>query len=151
MTTRTGALAWSPDHPHAHDSTWTAPGGQQLVPMTWTWMPCRFCEAKTACVVAVFDAPVCDTCLAIYNLVDHQDRLAAVKALMAGPRTEENDRRMSGLFPCGCCCEDHTFADCLARVWGGCRSGLSYGACDWEDYEAWKRIYVRNGMKPEDF
>jgi hypothetical protein len=27
-------------------------------------------------------------------------------------------------FPCKCCCEEHTFADCPARYWGGCRSNL---------------------------
>lgn len=32
--------------------------------------------------------------------------------------------------PCRCCCDEHTFPDCLARVWGGCRSGLPYGASD---------------------
>lgn len=50
-----------------------------------------------------------------------------------------------------CPCHGHGYALSEVDTWGGCRSGLPYGTCDEEDYEAWKRVYVRNGMNPEDF
>lgn len=30
-------------------------------------------------------------------------------------------------YPCRCCCDVHTFSDCPARHWYGCKSGLPYG------------------------
>lgn len=31
------------------------------------------------------------------------------------------------LYPCQCCCDEHTHAHCEARHYNGCRSGLPYG------------------------
>ena len=34
---------------------------------------------------------------------------------------------LDAIAPCRCCCDDHTFASCLTRLWGGCRGGLPWG------------------------
>lgn len=152
MTPRTGALAWSPDHPHAFDDEWTAPGGPQLAIVTWRWLACDVCGTKTACVAPTQGQPICDTCLSLHELNGHEERHAAVVRLFRTCGNEQDDRRMAWFFSCDCCCAEHTFASCLARVWNGCRSGLPYGADQYEDYESWKDHYVRfHDMKPEDF
>ena len=55
----------------------------------------------------------------------------------------ETDRRMRNIqemeaqgIECGCCCHEHTFANCEARKFGECRSGLEYGESEEreEDY-----------------
>ncbi len=33
--------------------------------------------------------------------------------------------RLHELAPCHCCCEEHTFSDCPARAWYGCRGQWS--------------------------
>jgi hypothetical protein len=50
------------------------------------------------------------------------------------------------LAPCGCCCHEHTFDDCPARRWHGCR-GSGY-----IDVESWVRHYAQHhGMTREQF
>ncbi len=50
----------------------------------------------------------------------------------------ENDRNVLEYeFGCRCCCEEHTFRDCKARQWGGCRGQWS----DEPDEESWFRFY----------
>ena len=39
-------------------------------------------------------------------------------------------------LPCGCCCYEHTFFGCEARLWGGCR-----GRNEAEDPESWRAHY----------
>ena len=34
---------------------------------------------------------------------------------------------LSELAPCRCCCHEHTFEDCVARLWNGCRGGCAGG------------------------
>jgi hypothetical protein len=56
------------------------------------------------------------------------------------------------LAPCGCCCHEHTFSSCAARVWGGCRSGLGPGETLEGDEQAWKEHYARfHGMTEAQF
>lgn len=38
---------------------------------------------------------------------------------------KKDDDALHEEFGCICCCAEHTFASCLARLWGGCRSGIS--------------------------
>lgn len=55
------------------------------------------------------------------------------------------------LAPCACCCYEHTFADCPARHWNGCRSGLEPGET-YPDHHAWARWYAEHrGMTEEEF
>jgi hypothetical protein len=60
-------------------------------------------------------------------------------------RTELEDAIWAGdvdtlcrLAPCECCCGDHTFEQCAARVWGGCRG---QGSMTRADEESWARHY----------
>ncbi len=51
--------------------------------------------------------------------------------------------------PCRCCCWEHTFADCPARAWGGCRGGDDDPR---DDAEAWAKHYEKfHGMSREKF
>lgn len=59
------------------------------------------------------------------------------------------------LAPCACCCHEHTFPDCEARLWGGCRSGQPYGwgpEDDHRELRSWIRHYERfHGMTEAEF
>jgi hypothetical protein len=33
--------------------------------------------------------------------------------------------RLHELAPCRCCCSEHTFPDCPARIWYGCRASFA--------------------------
>jgi len=49
---------------------------------------------------------------------------------------------------CGCCCHEHTFEGCPARMWNGCRGQYS---SDYDD-ESWARFYeTAYGMTREQF
>lgn len=39
-------------------------------------------------------------------------------------------------LPCRCCCNEHTFENCPARRWNGCRGSTSS-----ENYDDWKRAF----------
>lgn len=57
--------------------------------------------------------------------------------------------KLQELAPCRCCCAEHTFSSCLARLWGGCRGG--FGSED-EQPEAWFEFYAATrGMTREEF
>ena len=60
-------------------------------------------------------------------------------------RTELEDAIWAGdvdtlqrLAPCGCCCSEHTFEQCPARAWGGCRG---QGSMTRAEEESWARHY----------
>jgi hypothetical protein len=56
------------------------------------------------------------------------------------------------LAPCRCCCDEHTFSNCPARVWGGCKSGLEPGVDDGREAQEWQQFYEReHGMSRETF
>ena len=57
------------------------------------------------------------------------------------------------LAPCRCCCGEHTFSDCEARVWNGCRSGLAPGEQDcYGDERDWQKHYeTHHGMPEAEF
>lgn len=72
------------------------------------------------------------------------DRQAIEDAMWAG-----DVELLDELAPCGCCCHEHTWDGCPARVWHGCRG---QGAMTWADERAWLRHYQeRHGMTEEDF
>lgn len=52
-----------------------------------------------------------------------------------------DDERLRDLAPCSCCCADHTFSYCPARLWDGCRSGLEYGVDHLADERSWREHY----------
>lgn len=54
-------------------------------------------------------------------------------ALWAG-----NHDALSCLAHCGCCCAEHTFESCPARVWYGCRGQYTMTR---RDIEAWAQHY----------
>lgn len=50
---------------------------------------------------------------------------------------------------CICCCGEHTFSSCPAKVWGGCRGGPGTPA---DEYNDWKKHYMRfHGMTEDEF
>jgi hypothetical protein len=53
--------------------------------------------------------------------------------------------RLQELAYCRCCCDEHTFSDCPARLWGACRG---QGAITHADKEAWAKFY---GMTIDEF
>lgn len=56
--------------------------------------------------------------------------------------------KLNEVAACICCCGEHTFAHCPARLWDGCRSGLKYGENLFDDAEEWRAFY---GMTREQF
>jgi len=56
--------------------------------------------------------------------------------------------RLWTLAPCRCCCHDHTFRDCPARRWHGCRGQGS----EQYDSETWFKFYAAyRGMTEAEF
>ena len=57
--------------------------------------------------------------------------------------------RLNEIAPCRCCCHEHTYADCPARAWNGCRGQYSWTR---NDDEAWARHYQKHhGMSYDEF
>ena len=57
--------------------------------------------------------------------------------------------RLSELAPCRCCCFEHTFESCEARLWFGCRG---QGALTRAEEESWRRHYEQfHGMTAAEF
>lgn len=54
------------------------------------------------------------------------------------------------LAPCRCCCDEHTFGDCEAREWGGCRGG---SGPSWLEIERGyiEHYMIHHGMTMEQF
>lgn len=58
------------------------------------------------------------------------------------------------LARCVCCCHEHTFTDCPAREWNGCRSGLAPGETLEESLgeRGWVEHYAKHhGMTEAQF
>lgn len=78
--------------------------------------------------------------------LDAPTKRALRDAMWAGDLAALDD-----LAPCRCCCDEHTFPGCLARLWGGCRSGLPYGD-DGTDERAWAEHYAtHHGLTQAQF
>lgn len=65
----------------------------------------------------------------------------------------DNDQdKLQELAPCDCCCDEHTFGCCPARIWNGCRGGgvgqLSIREIG-DDYQKW--YSETRGMSEDDF
>lgn len=68
-------------------------------------------------------------------------------AMWAGDRDQ-----LEELAPCHCCCSEHTFPHCPARLWGGCRSGLAPGVTLQAIEEGWAEFYRKTrGMSRAEF
>lgn len=53
------------------------------------------------------------------------------------------------LAPCVCCCDEHTFESCPARLWYGCRG---QGAMTSAEEKSWLEHYRKNhGMTEAQF
>jgi hypothetical protein len=53
--------------------------------------------------------------------------------------------KLHELAACICCCHEHTFEHCPARVWDGCRGS---GTLTFTDTEEWRAFY---GMTETQF
>src|SRR5271166_4206958 len=57
--------------------------------------------------------------------------------------------RLCELAGCRCCCHEHTFEGCPARVWEGCRGS---GSMPRMELESWANHYERfHGLTREQF
>lgn len=71
------------------------------------------------------------------------DREALEAAIWAGDTDALNQ-----LAPCKCCCAEHTFFNCPARAWYGCRGQTA----EVVDEDAWAAFYRRTrGMSEDTF
>ena len=62
---------------------------------------------------------------------------------------EGDTEKLHKLAPCRCCCDEHTFENCSARQWFGCRGQASMTQAD---EESWIRHYATShGMSREQF
>ena len=69
---------------------------------------------------------------------------ALIVAIWAGDM-----ERLYELASCGCCCAEHTFEDCVARQWGGCRGQNTMTRAE---EKAWVRHYERyHGLTRAEF
>jgi hypothetical protein len=59
--------------------------------------------------------------------------------------------KLDELAPCNCCCAEHTFLNCPARIWGGCRGGALGDDPDAEE-ASWLRHYqTHHGLTEDEF
>lgn len=57
--------------------------------------------------------------------------------------------KLDELAGCRCCCHEHTFEDCSARTWGGCRGQSKMTRAE---EESWFRHYqALHGMTRDEF
>ncbi len=68
------------------------------------------------------------------------DKTALEALLWAG-----DENALHRALPCICCCDEHTFERCPARLWEGCRG---QGTPTHADLKAWARHY---GMTLSEF
>ncbi len=56
------------------------------------------------------------------------------------------------IAPCRCCCSEHTFENCPARAWFGCRASFADAeAIESSERSSWERVYAACGMSLEEF
>ena len=57
--------------------------------------------------------------------------------------------RLDELAPCRCCCHEHTFEDCPARFWYGCRGQYTMPRAE---ELSWEAHYARfHGLSRHEF
>lgn len=56
--------------------------------------------------------------------------------------------KLNAMAGCGCCCYEHFFEHCAARVWGGCRGQASLTRAD---YAEWEKHYRDHHLSREQF
>lgn len=60
-----------------------------------------------------------------------------------------DEATLNQIARCRCCCEEHTFESCEARLWFGCRGQNTSPVAE---REAWLRHYQRfHGMTEDQF
>lgn len=75
-----------------------------------------------------------------------EDRRRLEEAIWAG-----DVDTLDEIAGCRCCCWEHTFEWCPARMWGGCR-GQGNTALNHREIESWKRHYMQfHGMTEAQF
>lgn len=62
---------------------------------------------------------------------------------------EEDTEYLQENARCECCCADHTFGNCPARLWNGCRG---QDTMTWVEIESWAKHYeLFHGMTRDHF
>ncbi len=57
--------------------------------------------------------------------------------------------KLDELAPCRCCCHEHTYDNCPARQWNGCRGQMSF---TYAEEQAWAKHYeTHHGMTEGEF
>lgn len=75
----------------------------------------------------------------------YQETLAAIQKAMWENDIDTLDR----IARCECCCGDHTFESCYARLWGACRG---QGSLTRADITKWEEHYAKTrGMTRDEF
>tara|TARA_Y100000815_G_C13254983_1_gene466989 strand:- start:365 stop:643 length:279 start_codon:yes stop_codon:yes gene_type:complete len=64
---------------------------------------------------------------------------------------EGDEETLHALAPCECCCGEHTYLRCPARLYQACRSGLNYEETT-PNEDSWLKHYTQHhGMTVEQF
>lgn len=80
----------------------------------------------------------------VLDALEDAKRREMSEAIWAGDTDLLNE-----LAPCRCCCGEHTFESCEARLWGACRG---QGSMTRAEEEGWFRFYQESrGMTWEQF
>lgn len=84
---------------------------------------------------------------AIYHGGD--DNVRAFRALLNEAMWDGSVQLLDDLAPCRCCCHEHTFESCPARLWHSCRG---QGSMTYDDERSWLQHYVTyHGMTEDQF
>lgn len=85
--------------------------------------------------------------LAIYE--GDAENVRAFRAILDEAMWDGDMERLDELAHCRCCCHEHTFEGCEARLWYGCRG---QGSMTRSDEQAWERHYAtHHGMSADTF
>lgn len=84
--------------------------------------------------------------LAIYE--GGEENIRAFKKIIEEAMWDGDSDLLDELAHCRCCCYEHTFGNCPARLWFGCRG---QGNLE-EEYDGWKEHYMKfHGMTAAQF
>ena len=79
---------------------------------------------------------------------DTLDPETELRTLLEEAMWDGDTDKCDEIAPCQCCCHEHTFTTCSARLWGGCRG---QGSTD-IDAQSWADYYLKTqGMTEEQF
>jgi hypothetical protein len=83
------------------------------------------------------------------RLAGYEGREQAFARILEDALWSGDVNRLDELAGCRCCCHEHTFEWCPARVWGGCRG---QGSMTRAELESWVTHYERfHGLTRDQF